>query len=270
MEMKRNKKQTKSLYITLLLIIVCVAGVVAFSTALAEDREEISKISADKKESGFDVVKKPEIPTSDKSAEDTDKDEKESGKSEEKASKTDEIGDVVDAGALAEDTNEDAAADASAVQTEENTESVSPVFISPVSGIVITSFSDTVPVFSETMNDYRTHVGVDVSGTEGEAVLAAADGVIGAVWDDPLMGTCMTVVHDGGTVTTYKGLNSTIPDGIAQGVEVKCGQPIAALGDTALIEVAEEPHVHFEMTVGGVPVDPTQYVTFGAAENYEE
>ena len=145
-----------------------------------------------------------------------------------------------------------------------------PTFISPVGGTVSKTFSDTVPVFSTTMNDYRVHTGVDITGEPGEAVLASADGVIGAIWDDPLMGKCMTIVHDGGFVTTYQGLNELLPEGIAQGTQVTAGQPVAAVGETALAEIAEEPHVHFELMREGVTVDPVENVSFSAAENYHE
>ena len=56
---------------------------------------------------------------------------------------------------------------------------------------------------------------------------------------------------------------------LAQGVEVKAGQPIGAIGDTALIEVAEEPHVHFEMTEGGVAVNPLDHVAITGSTSYE-
>lgn len=145
-----------------------------------------------------------------------------------------------------------------------------PQFRPPVGGAVIVSFSDTTPVFSSTMNDYRTHSGVDIEAEEGSAVLSCADGVIGAVWDDPMMGKCLTVVHSGGAVSTYKGLYETLPDGIEKGVWVYKGDVIAAVGDTALVEVGEESHVHYELSIGGKNVDPTEYIEFSAVMNYED
>jgi murein DD-endopeptidase MepM/ murein hydrolase activator NlpD len=40
---------------------------------------------------------------------------------------------------------------------------------------------------------------------------------------------------------------------------VRSGQLIATVGDSAMIEVAQEPHLHFEMTVSDLSVDPLKY-----------
>ena len=43
------------------------------------------------------------------------------------------------------------------------------------------------------------------------------------------------------------------------GVEVMKGQLLGYVGDTAMLEIAEEPHLHMEMTVAGLQVDPLDY-----------
>ena len=43
------------------------------------------------------------------------------------------------------------------------------------------------------------------------------------------------------------------------GAEVEAGQLLGSVGDTAMIEIAEEPHLHMEMTVKGLQVDPLEY-----------
>jgi murein DD-endopeptidase MepM/ murein hydrolase activator NlpD len=40
---------------------------------------------------------------------------------------------------------------------------------------------------------------------------------------------------------------------------VEAGQLLGSVGDTAMIEIAEEPHLHVEMTVKGIQVDPLEY-----------
>ena len=44
-----------------------------------------------------------------------------------------------------------------------------------------------------------------------------------------------------------------------EGVTVKAGQTIGYVGESAMVEIAEEPHLHFEMTVNGIAVDPLAY-----------
>ena len=256
MEIKNNKRSSKSFYVPLLLSLLVIAGIVAVTTSFHEASRDVRK-AADTADD-IAVVASP-------SGETEDKDGGMGGKTEteEPAWKTGNDGkeseEVTEA---PEETEAEAPAEPEAPAV--------PVFVTPVSGVVSKGFSADVPVFSETMNDYRTHAAVDVTAEAGEAVLAAAGGTVGAIWDDPLMGKCMTIVHDAGFASTYKGLHEIIPEGIAQGVEVKAGQPVAAVGETALVEVSEEPHVHFEMTRYGVPVDPCAYVTFAAEESYGE
>ena len=162
----------------------------------------------------------------------------------------------------------DAAADSgNDVPVDAEPDNALPVFVTPTDGVIMNTFSDTVPVFSVTMNDYRTHVGVDISVGAGEAIRAAADGVIDSVWDDPMMGKCLSINHSGGAVSTYKNLAPDIPEGIAEGVSVSAGQTIAAAGESALAEIAEDSHVHYELAIDGISVDPAKYINFSEKEN---
>ncbi len=134
-----------------------------------------------------------------------------------------------------------------------------PEFSLPVNGKVSKVYSVEVPVFSYTMNDYRTHGGVDILCASGTSVVAPADGLVGQVWEDPMMGICLNLIHSGGAVTTFKGLAPETMNFIAAGTEVKKGQAIAASGQTALIECGDEPHVHMELTVKGELMNPADY-----------
>ena len=146
-----------------------------------------------------------------------------------------------------------------------------PTFYSPVkNGTVIRSHSVTVPVFSPTMNDYRTHTGVDIACSPASPVLAAADGKIGNFWYDPMMGYTLSVIHSGDAVTIYQGLAEELPEGIDAGTAVSAGQVIACSGTTALIECEDEEHLHFMLNIGGTDVDPMDYIALSTmAEVYE-
>ncbi len=148
---------------------------------------------------------------------------------------------------------------------------VLPRFASPVSGgIMLKGFSGTVPVFSYTMNDYRIHNGIDLACSAGSPVYAAADGTVKGIEDDPMMGVTVTIEHSGGAVTKYKGLSEDSLTMTKLGDHVACGQVIASAGDTALIESAEEGHVHFELYVNGEAKDPAEYINVtNISEIYE-
>lgn len=147
--------------------------------------------------------------------------------------------------------------EAAAVQSSSD---VLPVFAVPVDNFVIKDYSADVPVFSYTMNDYRIHGGVDIACSAGTPVFAAADGFVCEVSNDPMMGVTVGVQHSGGAVTRYRGLSEDSMSLVTAGDEVARGQVIGASGETALIESAEEAHVHFELSINGETVNPGDYM----------
>lgn len=134
-------------------------------------------------------------------------------------------------------------------------------FLSPIAGTVSRRHDTDTLVFSSTMGDWRVHTGMDITAKLGDTVSASADGVVKDVWDDALMGKCVSISHAGNVVTVYKNLGETLAEGIAAGKSVKAGAPIGTVGESALCEMADEPHLHFEMTVNGSAVDPLSYLS---------
>ena len=129
----------------------------------------------------------------------------------------------------------------------------------PVTGTLFKGHDSTLQVYSNTMGDYRIHLGLDIATAPEAPVYAAADGTVEKVWVDAMMGNCLAISHKDNTVTIYKNLDKNLADGIAVGVTVKKGQTIGRVGDTAVIEMADDPHLHFEVTVNGLSVNPLDY-----------
>ncbi|MBO5110231.1 MAG: M23 family metallopeptidase [Clostridia bacterium] len=146
-----------------------------------------------------------------------------------------------------------------------------PSFMSPVqTGQVSFEFSNSLPVFSLTMNDYRVHNGVDISSPLGAEVYAVADGTVVEVWEDVRMGTCVSIAHTGNAVSTYKNLNPQLAENIKRGAYVKSGEVIGLVGDSAMIEIAQESHLHYELAIDSVAVDPCRYIQFPQNDVTEE
>ena len=127
--------------------------------------------------------------------------------------------------------------------------------------------------YSMTMNDYRTHAGIDISAAEGSPVIAGQDGVVKALYKDWLMGQCIEIDHGNGIVSIYKNLSEELPEGIVEGAKVKQGDTLGAVGSTAIIEQADEPHLHFELEIEGTSVDPLEYIQYTEdtlAPSYED
>ncbi|MBE6572978.1 MAG: M23 family metallopeptidase [Ruminococcaceae bacterium] len=150
--------------------------------------------------------------------------------------------------------------------------SVPTEFCLPVTGYLSKDFSIDLPVFSVTMNDYRSHCGIDITAELGTNVAAFADGTVTDKYNDPFMGSCLEVTHSGGMVSRYMNLSEDFPSGIEVGSEVKCGQNIAMVGESASVEAADDSHLHFEVMLDDAHVDPMDYieVDLSVDTEYEE
>ncbi len=133
-------------------------------------------------------------------------------------------------------------------------------FKMPVTGEVKKEFSSFELVFSETMNDYRTHSGIDIVSAEGNPVISSEAGKIISVDDDPLWGRTVQIEHANGMISCYKNLADITPEGIEVGSYVNAGGIIGSIGSTALVEIGEEPHLHFEVILNGIAVNPMEYI----------
>ena len=133
-----------------------------------------------------------------------------------------------------------------------------PVFTMPCTGTISKNYSPDELVFSMTMNDYRTHDGVDIAAASGTTVLAACNGAVLAVEEDALLGTTVVLEHEGGYQTTYANLQAAPP--VEAGELVSAGQILGVVGTTASAETAQGPHLHFSVSKDGAPVDPGEFL----------
>ncbi len=141
-------------------------------------------------------------------------------------------------------------------QTEKKPEKKS--FLAPVSGSVSKPHSLTTPVFSTTLEEWRIHTGIDISTEDNASVFAAFDGEVTEVYDDSMLGYTVVVDHGSDVKSIYSNLENN--DLLAKvGAKVSAGDIIGTVGDSAISELAEEPHLHFEITLANESVDPLEY-----------
>lgn len=113
-------------------------------------------------------------------------------------------------------------------------------------------------VYSATLNQWRSHNGVDFTATAGATVKAVIDGTVKSVVDTNLEGWVVTVEHADGLVSIYKGLDK---DGlVAEGTAVKTGDALGKLAETMMIEQLDGVHLHLEMKKNGALVNPLDYL----------
>jgi murein DD-endopeptidase MepM/ murein hydrolase activator NlpD len=98
------------------------------------------------------------------------------------------------------------------------------------------------------------HNGLDIAAAPGTPVYATADGVVSFAGYDSGYGKLVSVDHGYGVVTRY-GHNSKIF--VKVGQRVKRGDLLSAVGSTGQ---STGPHVHYEVRINNVPVDPVNYI----------
>ena len=134
-------------------------------------------------------------------------------------------------------------------------------FALPVSGGVLgTEFDEDTPVFSNTLGEWRLHLGIDIVTDEDAPVFAAEDGIITGIYKDARFGFTVEITHDNEHKTVYSNLKNDNPVSLEVGDEVAKGDRIGTVGDSAMSEIAEEPHLHFELFVGGEPKNPMDFL----------
>lgn len=126
-----------------------------------------------------------------------------------------------------------------------------PLYVCPLNGDILTAFSE-VPTYNDTMDDHRTHRAIDFSGTVGDSIAAFSSGEIIDIGHDLLIGDYVTVDHGSGIVSTYGGVKACVDFGD----HVETGDAIGTLSEVPF-EAHLTPHLHFEVTRDGQPIDPT-------------
>ena len=113
------------------------------------------------------------------------------------------------------------------------------------------------PVSGGSMSQYfhAGHLALDIAAPAGNAVVAAAGGTVTyAGWMNNGGGNVISIDHGNGLQTVYNHLGGFA---IGPGAYVAPGQIIAYVGCTGM---CTGPHVHFEVIVGGVIVNPLRYL----------
>ena len=89
-------------------------------------------------------------------------------------------------------------------------------------------------------------------------VSSAADGVVSKIKSDPRYGLTVIIEHNNGYETVYANLLTA--EFVVEGEEVKAGQTIGTIGNSASFEIADDYHLHFEILKDGEYIDPSKYI----------
>ncbi len=116
--------------------------------------------------------------------------------------------------------------------------------VSSLFGVRISPFTET-PVF---------HHGLDIVARAGAPVAASASGVVVKSGFEPLYGNTVVIDHGAGYRSVYAHLSSC---DVEEGAYVKRGQELGKVGSSGR---STGPHLHYEVRVNGLPVNPARYL----------
>lgn len=121
----------------------------------------------------------------------------------------------------------------------------------PVVGFISSSFGGRSSPFG---GGGQFHKGLDISNRMGTPVLAPAQGAVILAARDGAYGNSVEINHGGGIVTKYGHMQRWA---VQPGQWVKRGEIIGYIGMSGR---TTGPHLHYEVRLNGVPVNPMRYI----------
>ena len=146
----------------------------------------------------------------------------------------------------------------SSEEKEETQEVKELAFQKPVEGEIVREFAQENLVYSETLEEWVTHNGIDIKADKTTVVKAAEAGVVKSIKNDPRYGLTIVIEHDNTYQTVYSNLLTS--ELVVEGETVEKGQSIGTVGNSAVFEIADEPHLHFEILKDSIAIDPSIYI----------
>jgi murein DD-endopeptidase MepM/ murein hydrolase activator NlpD len=121
----------------------------------------------------------------------------------------------------------------------------------PTKGWISSGFGYRISPFT---NEKEFHRGLDICNRMNAPIIAPSDGVVASVGWDFGYGKTLVIKHGYGLKTKYAHLNKIL---VRKGEVVKRGQEVAKVGNSGR---STGPHLHYEVLLNGVPVNPLQYI----------
>ena len=131
-------------------------------------------------------------------------------------------------------------------------------FERPVEGEIVKEYAQDNLIYSATLEEWTTHLGIDIKADKTTVVKAAEAGTVKSIKNDPRYGLTIVIEHEDNFQTVYANLLTS--EFVVEGEKVEKGQSIGTVGNTGIFEIVDDPHLHFEILKDSLPVDPSIYI----------
>ena len=128
-------------------------------------------------------------------------------------------------------------------------------FSKPIDGEIIKIYSIDKVIYSKTLELWKTHDGIDIKADKGTVVKSIEKGIVEKIYNDSFYGYTIVIDHGQGYKSSYSNLSEDVLVKAKQ--TINKGTKLGYIGDTAIGEIKDEPHLHFMLFLNNENVDPT-------------
>lgn len=128
----------------------------------------------------------------------------------------------------------------------------------PVQGEIIKEFAVKKLVYSETLQMWKTHPGIDIKAEVGEEVISVCEGKVINIKEDSFYGVTVIIQDDNEVEYVYSNLDNKVL--VEKNSKVSQGQKIGVVGVSASGEIADKSHLHFEIIKDKEQINPAEFL----------
>ncbi len=131
-------------------------------------------------------------------------------------------------------------------------------YLWPVDGEIIREYAKDTLIYSKTLDMWLIHTGIDISANLGDEVKSIADGKVISIESNNFYGNIVRIQHANEYISVYSNLAAE--DLPKLNDNIKQGDVIGKIGDTAYGESDEESHLHFEIMRDETSINPEEFL----------
>ena len=136
----------------------------------------------------------------------------------------------------------------------------STTYVLPMqNGTIVKDYSSKELQYNDTLKQWQIHKAVDMVSETSTEVLALTNGKVTNIYTNYLEGTVVEITHADGLKSVYKSLDKDVK--VSVGDSVAAGQVIGSVSESMTEELNTGAHLHLEVLLNGVKVDPNNYFT---------